>query len=309
VSHDHAGHDHQHHHASAPERRLLAALLLTLLGMAGQIAGGLLSGSLALLSDAGHMLTDSASLALALVAQRVAARPRSHGQTYGSRRAETLAAFLNGLALVLASGWIAHEAFERWHTPARIDGPLMAAVAVGGLLVNLVAAWLLASGHGHNVNTRAALYHVLSDAGGSVAALIAAGLVMAFGWSRADSVVAVLLSLLILAGAWRLLQTSVRVLMEATPAGLPLPELERTIRETPGVADVHDLHAWTISDGFDIVTVHVVLDGQHHGTEVAAEVGRRVREGHGIQHVTVQPEAPQTQPVRIVPRRADQRRR
>jgi cobalt-zinc-cadmium efflux system protein len=172
----------------------------------------------------------------------------------------------------------------------------MLAVAAAGLIVNFLAAWILSRGEGHNTNTRAALAHVMADALGSVSAIVAALLVLTFGWTRADAVASVLISGLILWGAFRLVTETLRVLMESTPPGVSLADLERTIRSTPGVADIHDLHAWTISDGFDAVTVHVVLDGSAHGTDVAREVGERIRVVHSVTHVTVQPEAPPLSP-------------
>lgn len=291
---DHRSHGHGDVR-SAPERRILAALLLTVTSMVVEVAGGLFSGSLALLSDAGHMLADTGALVLALIAQRVASRPRTELRTYGSRRAETLAAFVNGIALGVTAVWIIVEAVERWENPPEIDGAFMLAVATSGLVFNLLAAWVLSRGKEHNANTRAALVHVLSDTGGSVAAMVAGVCVLYLGWPRADPAVSVGLSLLILWSAWRLVVDTAAILMESTPPGLSLAELERTIRETAGVANLHDLHAWTISDGFDIVTVHVVLDGTRHGTDVARDVAGRVREIHRIGHVTVQPEPPAVQ--------------
>lgn len=281
-----------HGHHETPERRIFAALVLTLAVMGVSAAGGLLSGSLALLSDAGHMLADAGALSLALVAQRIADRPRTQKRTYGSRRAETLAAFVNAVLLCFVALWVIAEAIERWDVSPPIRGGWMLAVAVVGLLANLGAAWLLDRGHGHNANTRAALAHVLADAAGSVAAILAAVAVLAWDWRRADVLISVVLAVMILVAAWGLVSRTLHVLMEGTPAGVATGELERTIRETPGVADLHDLHAWSISEGFDVVTVHVVLDGARHGTEVAHEVAERIRRIHGIDHVTVQPEAP-----------------
>lgn len=279
--------------SDASEKRIRIALLLTLVAMVGSVAGGLASHSLALLSDAGHMLADAGALALALVAQRVAARPRTSNLTYGSRRAETLAAFVNAIVLCITAIWVIVEAAERWKDPPEIQGRWMLAVAVGGLVVNLVAARILsADGHGHNANVRAALAHVLADAAGSVAAIAAAVCVLFLGWRRADPLISVALALLILWSAWRLITRTADVLMEGAPVGLMVADLERTIRETPGVAELHDLHAWTISDGFDVVTVHVVLDGSRHGTEVAQQVSDRIKAEHSILHVTVQPEPP-----------------
>lgn len=269
------------------------ALVLTLATMVASVAGGLASHSLALLSDAGHMLADAGALGLALVAQRVAARPRTSLRTYGSRRAETLAAFVNAIILCIAAIWVMVEAVDRWEDPPEIQGRWMLAVAVGGLVVNLVAARILSADHAHpNANVRAALAHVLSDAAGSAAAIIAAICVLFLGWPRADPLISVGLALLILWSAWKLIIRTADVLMEGAPVGLMVTDLERTIRETPGVADLHDLHAWTISDGFDVVTVHVVLDGSRHGTEVALQVSERIKAEHSIEHVTVQPEPP-----------------
>jgi cobalt-zinc-cadmium efflux system protein len=234
------------------------------------------------------------ALALAVTAQRVASRPRTLHRTYGFRRAETLAALANGVALALTAIWVIAEAVQRWGKPEEVRAGPMLAVAAGGLVVNLLAAWLLSRGQtGHNANTRAALAHVASDALGSLAAIVAAVLVLVFGWNRADSVAGFAISGLILWGAFRLVTQTVRVLMESVPAGVALEDLERTILSTPGVAEVHDLHAWTISDGFDAVTAHVVLDGSAHGTDVARDVGERIRAEHRVSHVTVQPEAPQ----------------
>jgi cobalt-zinc-cadmium efflux system protein len=290
----HRGHGHSHVHAAeTPEGRILAALVLTVACMVIEVAGGWVTGSLALLSDAGHLLADAGALALALVAQRVASQPRTELRTYGFRRAETLAAFLNGITLGVTAVWIIVEAVERWQTPPAIDGRTLVLIAGIGLVVNVAAAWVLSRGHpDHNANTHAALAHVISDAAGSAAAIVAGLAILAFGWHRADPVVSVLLAALILWSVWRLMARTAAVLMESTPAGLSMADLERTIRGTPGVSELHDLHAWTISDGFDLVTVHVVLDGTLHGTDVARDVAVRVREAHHIRHVTVQPEAP-----------------
>jgi cobalt-zinc-cadmium efflux system protein len=264
--------------------------------MVVEAVSGWLFHSLALLSDAGHMLADAGALGLALMAQRVASRPRSLSRTYGYRRAETLAALANGVVLGIAAVWVIAEAVARWRVPAPIDAGPMLLVASLGFVFNVVAGLVLARGHTHNANTRAAIAHVASDALGSLSAMVAACLVLAFGWQRADAAASLVISVLILLGAFRLVSETVSVLMESVPSGVVLEELERTIRSTPGVADLHDLHAWTISDGFDSVTVHVVLDGSAHGTEVARDVGERIRREHHVAHVTVQPEAPPFSP-------------
>ena len=300
---------HAHAADSSAEGRITIALVLTLAAMVASVGGGLASHSLALLSDAGHMLADAGALALALMAQRVASRPRTDLRTYGSRRAETLAAFVNAILLGVASVWVVIEAAERWRNPPQILGGFMLAIAVLGLVVNLVAAWVLSRGHSHNENTRAALAHVISDAAGSIAAIVAALLVLGWGWQRADPVLSVVLAVMIFWGAWKLVTRTLDVLMEGTPRGLNTADLERTIRDTPGVSGFHDLHAWTISEGFNVVTVHVVLDGKSHGTEVSESVCRRIREVHGITHATVQAEPPHLpvhfQPLSTITRKLD----
>jgi cobalt-zinc-cadmium efflux system protein len=290
--HEHdGGHGHGHGHARGAGRKLAIALGLTGAFFFVEVAAGIWTESLALLSDAGHMLGDSGALVLALVAQRIAKRPRTREHTFGFRRAETLAALFNGGLLLVTCGLIVHEALARLATPHEIRGGPMLVVSAIGLLVNLIAAWVL--GHGEsNANVRAALLHVLSDALGSVASIVAALCVLYWQWPAADTFASLGIAALIAFSSLRLLKDMASVLMERTPPYVNLAELEALVRGTRGVADLHDLHAWAISDGFDIVTVHVVLDGESHGTDVARAVGERIRARYGIEHVTVQPESP-----------------
>ncbi len=291
----HAGHHHghgAHAHASGSARRLTVALVLTLSFFAVEAVAGVLTDSLALLSDAGHMLTDSGSLIVALIAQRIAARPRTRVHTFGFRRAEILAALANATLLAATTAGIVVEAISRLRTPPHVLAGPMFAVACGGLLVNALSALVLGSGAHANVNLRAALAHVLSDALGSLASIGAALALMYLDFPLADPIASLAIAVLIGIGALRLLKQTSTVLMETTPLGIDLHELEQVIRETRGVSDLHDLHAWLISDGFAAVTVHVVLDGIGHGTDVARAVGERVQRHFGIEHVTVQPEAP-----------------
>lgn len=290
--HDHDHHGHSHASASTPTRRLTIALLITGTFMVVEVVTGFYTGSLALLSDAGHMLTDAGALGVAIFAQRIAQRARSSRRTYGHRRAEVLAALANGIVLGMSSVWIIIEALRRFRDPPAVLGLPMLIVAAIGLVLNLVSAKLLMSGAGGNANVRAAAAHVMADAAGSVAAILAGIAVWAFGWNVADPLISIAISVLILWSAWKLVRESLDVLMEGTPRGLDAAQLEKTISQTPGVASLHDLHVWSVSDGLPMVSVHVILGGGHHGTDVAASVARRIRDAHHIDHVTVQPEAP-----------------
>ena len=275
-----------------------------------EAAAGWIFGSLALLADAGHMLSDAAALVLALFAQRVAARDRTRHRTFGYRRAEVLAAFVNGVALGVAGIGVSIEAVRRWSAPPPIDGRAVLVTATIGLGVNVAAALVLSRGEGHNPNTRAALTHVMADALGSVAAIASAIIILTTGWRRADPLLSAGIALLLGYGAWSLVQRATVVLMEGAPPSVDLHELERVVLESPGVCEAHDLHAWTISEGFDAVSVHVVLEDGFHGVEVAGDVARRISEAFGIEHVTVQPErrAPSIVPTGALTRRKDGRR-
>jgi len=301
-AHDHAhgpthGHGHGHAHGLVHvggdgSGRLAIALALTLGFFGVEVVAGLMTGSLSLLSDAGHMLTDSGALLLALVAARIAGRPRTRVHTFGFRRAEILAALGNATLLAATAAGIVVEAVARLSAPPHIDAKPMLIVAVVGLAVNAASALVLGHGAHGGVNMRAALAHVLSDALGSVASIVAALCVLYFDFPLADPLASLAIALLIGVSAVGLIRQTGGVLMEQAPLGVDLQALEQLIRETPGVYDLHDLHAWQISDGFAVVTVHVVLDGAGHGTDVARAVGERVKGRFGIDHVTVQPEAP-----------------
>jgi len=265
------------------------------------------ANSLALVADAGHMLADAAALGLAIFAQRIAGQTRTRSRTYGFRRAEVLAAFANGIALGLTAVWIFIEAAQRWQKPPDILGLVMTITAVVGLFVNILAAAMLGAGaHGHNVNTRGALAHVITDAAGSVGAILAGVLVLAFGWNRADPVLSAAIGVLVLYSGYRLVRETSRVLMEGSPVEIDIAHIEDTLRAVPGVVDFHDLHVWSISDGFDVLTVHVVLDRGFHGTDVVSAVSRSLRERHGLEHCTIQPEPPQGEQLVTLRRSADE---
>jgi cobalt-zinc-cadmium efflux system protein len=287
------GHGHAHHAADPAARRALSgAVVLTTGFMLVEAAVGFYSQSLALLADAGHMLADAGALGLALVAQRFAEKPRTERSTFGYRRAEVLAAFVNGMLLAGISVLILKEAGDRYFDPVPIRGTAMLGTAAGGLAVNLVVALVLIKSQASSLNVRAAFAHVLSDALGSVAAIVAGVAVVFWNATRVDALVSGVIALLVAWSDFRVLRETAGILLEAAPPNLDVAQVERTIRESPGVANVHDLHVWRISERFDTLTAHVVLLRGEHGTEVCRRVAERLATEHGLHHVTIQPEAP-----------------
>ena len=258
--------------------------------MVAEAVGGWLTNSLALIADAGHMLTDVAALSLTLVAIWFASRPATSKKTYGYYRLEILAAFVNGIALVLLSIWIIYEAINRWSAPEQIAGTEMTLIATGGLVVNIIAAYLLHSDHQHDLNMRGAYLHVIGDLLGSVAAMIAGILIAGFGWLWADALGSVLISVIIILGAWRLIMDSVNVLLEGTPRHISLTSVESCITDTPGVAGVHDLHVWTISSGIEALSAHISHDESVSHSDLLQLVRGRLHEQFGIDHLTIQME-------------------
>jgi cobalt-zinc-cadmium efflux system protein len=259
--------------------------------MVAEAVGGLLTGSLALLADAGHMLSDAGSLALALFALGIAARPRTPRRTYGYHRTEILAALVNGIALVAIAVWILVEAVERLRQPREVlAGPMMA-VALGGLVVNLLGLWILAGSRGDSLNVRGAWLHVVSDTLGSLQAVVAGGLIWAFGWLWADPLASLLIALLIGWSAWPLLSESVHVLMEGTPRHLDAEAVAAALRGVEGVEDVHDLHLWTITSGFESLSVHARVAGRERDP-VLHDMRELLARRFGIGHSTIQLEGP-----------------
>ena len=286
------GHGHGHGGRGSPRTQLSLALTLTLGFMGVEAVVGWLSGSLALLADAGHMLGDSGALILALIAQRVAERPRTELRTYGLKRAEVLAAFVNGIVLFGIALMIMREAVERFMHPVAIHGRPMLYTAVAGLCVNLLSASILMRGGQGNINVRTALLHVLSDALGSVAAIIAAVGALWFGAQRLDPALSLVIAGLVLLGGYRVLRETTGILLESAPPHIDVAAVERAIAATPGVASLHDLHVWRISEELDALTAHVTLARGAHGTEVCKSVADRLKAEFRLEHVTIQPEAP-----------------
>lgn len=284
-----AHHTHSHERRSARSlRNLKLALGLTSVYMFAEAIGGWLTNSLALIADAGHMLTDVAALALTLAAIWFAARPATSQKTYGYYRYEILAAFINGIALALISFWVIYEAFERFNSPPEVKGIGLTVIAAGGLLINLLAAYLLHGDHAHDLNMRGAWLHVMGDALGSVTAIVAGVLILAYNWVWADAVGSFLISLIIIFGAWRLIRDSVNVLLEGTPSHINLTAVEETILETEAVEDVHDLHVWTITSGMDALSVHVVHGETVSQRSLLNKIREKLHAEFGIEHLTVQ---------------------
>jgi cobalt-zinc-cadmium efflux system protein len=290
--HGHGGHAHGHGAGNTARTQLSLALTLTLGFMVVEAVVGYMTGSLALLADAGHMLGDSGALALALVAQRMAERPRTELRTYGLKRAEVLAAFVNGIVLFGLALMIMREAVERFMTPIAIHARPMLYVAVAGLVVNLLSALILLRGGKGNLNVRTALLHVLSDALGSVAAIVAAVGALWFGSPRLDPALSLVIAVLVLLGGYRVLRETTGILLESAPPHIDVAAVERAIASTPGVAGLHDLHVWRISEELDALTAHVTLARGAHGTEVCKSVADRLKAEFKLEHVTIQPEAP-----------------
>ena len=290
-AHGHA-HDHSHDHHAVSKKRLRIVLLLTAVFMVVEFVGGWLSNSLALMADAAHMLTDVAAIGLSLFVLWFSRRAVSVAKTYGYLRLEILAALLNGAALIVISLLIFWQAWQRLRVPELIEGPLMLAVAMAGLLVNIIAALTLHGSAEHNLNVRGAYLHVLGDLLGSVGAIAAAIVIMTTGWLPADALISGFVGLLILIASWKLVRESVDVLLEAVPPHIELAAVRRAIDEIPGVLEVHDLHVWTLTSGFLAMSGHAVVRSPEHNQRVLAEIHNRMRSSFGISHITVQLELP-----------------
>jgi cobalt-zinc-cadmium efflux system protein len=269
-------------------RALRITLALTIAFTAVEVVGGIVSDSLALLADAGHMLSDNASLGIALFAAWLSGRPAGASRTFGYHRAEILAALFNGATLVAISIWIFVAAAQRFGDPPEVEAGLMLAIAAGGLVVNLVAARIL---HGHSaesLNVSAALRHVLADLLGSLGVVIAALVILTTGWEYADPVVSVLIGLLILASSWGILRDSIQILLEASPPGTDVEQVGRAMAAMPGVSQVHDLHVWTITSGFPALAAHVLVGRDTDCHAKRRELEAMLAERFGLAHTTLQ---------------------
>lgn len=292
--HDHHhGHGHHHHH-HGNKSGLAIALAITAGIMFLEFAGGLWTNSLALLSDSGHMLSDTAALALSLLALRISQKPATRTKTFGYRRFEVLAALLNGLTLFLICGWILWEAAERFRHPPEVASGTMMAIAAVGFLANAASAWALHrnSDISGNLNVRSAYLHILGDALGSLGALAAGGLMLRFGWYVADPIISVLVALLILKGAWGIMSHSLHILMEGAPREIRTEAVQAALLKLEGVADVHGLHLWTVTSGHHQFTCHLVLEDGADGQQVLQSAVDMLEARFDLDDATIQVERP-----------------
>ncbi len=301
MSHQHSDDSHSEGHShdlkEKSRRRVLAVFGLTFGFMLVEVIGGWWSGSLALLGDAGHMLTDAGALGLALLAFRLSSNPPSPLRTFGMHRAEILAALANGLILLLVAFLVVREGINRLITPHPVNAEGMMAIAVVGLGVNVLGAYILIGGDRRNLNLRGALFHVAGDALGSVGAIIAGLVIVTTGWTKADPIVSFAIAGIIIVGAVKLVLDAGHIMMESTPKDIELENVEKAMLEYPHVGEVHDLHVWTITSGFVSLSAHVVLPCNEDGSTVDVEtdkvigdLGSMLRERFNITHYTIQVE-------------------
>jgi len=279
---------HDHEHSEGNRRALALVLALTAGFTVVEIAGGLLTGSLALLADAGHMLSDNLSLGIALFAAWLAQRPATPDKSFGYRRAEILAALANGVTLVGVSIWIFIEAFSRLRQPPEVLGGPMLFVAALGLLVNVASGVILYRSGGESLNVEGAMRHVFADAFGSVGAIVAAAVIILTGWRYADPLISVAIGLLILGSSWKLLRDSTNILLEATPPNLDATEVGRKMASAEGITEVHDLHIWTITSGFPALSAHVLVGRREDCHARRRELEDLLAHEYGISHTTLQ---------------------
>lgn len=290
-------HEHGHGARAADRRALKLALVLICAFMAAEVAAAVLASSLALLSDAAHMLTDAGALGLSLWAATLAARPARGAMTYGLGRAEILSAQANGITLLVLALVIVYEAIRRLVSPPTVDGWTVVGVALAGVAVNLLATRILASDHERSLNVEGSYRHVVTDLYGFIATAVAGGVIVATGFERADPIASLVVCALMLHAAYGLLKASGRVFMEAAPAGLDPTELGHLLAAQPGVVEVHDLHVWEVTSGFPALSAHVIVDPGDDCHERRRALQRLLEQRFGLRHVTLQVDhAPAEQP-------------
>jgi cobalt-zinc-cadmium efflux system protein len=293
---------HAHSHSRAHDRRLLAVALALIVGlMAGEVVAGVLAGSLALLADAGHMLTDAAALAGALVASRLATRPARGPWTFGLGRAEILAAQANGITLLLVAIWIVYGAARRLASPPDVHGGIVVVVALAGIAVNLAATFVLSRADRENLNVRGAFLHVATDLAAFAGTAVAGALVLATGWDRFDPIAGLLVAALMIRSSWMLLRDSGRIFMEGSPTGIEPDDVARALASDPDVVGVHDLHVWTVTSGFPALAAHVLVSPGADCHDARRRLQRLLEERFDLHHVTLQVDhvAQREQPVEL----------
>jgi cobalt-zinc-cadmium efflux system protein len=287
-SDSHAGHSHGSVSPDADRRRLTFVLLLILAFMAGEVIVAVLAHSLALLSDAGHMLTDAGAIGLSLVAMRLAARPPKGGLTYGLKRAEILSALANGATLLVLSALIVIEAVRRLITPPHVHGLPILVVALAGIAVNVVATWQLAKAERKSLNVEGSFQHILTDLYAFIGTAIAAGVILATGYGRADPIASLFIAALMLRASYGLLRDAGRVLLEAAPAEMNVREIGETLAGYPGVTEIHDLHIWEITSGFPALSAHVLVQPGADCHGIRRELEQLLDSQFEIDHTTLQ---------------------
>lgn len=286
--HGHGGHGHAHGAHAGNEKKIAAAAALTGLFMIAEVVGGVVSGSLALIADAGHMLTDFASLVLAWFAFRIARRPADWRRTYGFDRFSVLAAFVNGLSLFAIAGWIVYEAIHRLQQPGEILGGLMLWVAVAGLVINIVAFVILTRGESDNLNVRAAALHVAGDLFGSVAAIVAALVIIFTGWTPIDPILSVLVVLIILRSAWKVVKEAGHILLEGAPHGFDRREVASRLSAIEGVSSVDHIHAWSVTQERPVATLEITVTRDADPDAVKSAAKALLHDDFGIEHSTIE---------------------
>lgn len=288
-AHRHGDAEHQHYFADRSQSILAWALGLTLFFAGVEVVFGFLSNSLALISDAGHMVTDSAALGLALLAQLIAKRPPTAKHTFGFGRSEALAAFVNGLIMLGVVAWISFEALQRLASPEKVQGGVVMIVAAIGLVINIVVAWVL-SHDKESMNTRAALIHVMGDLLGSLAAIVSGAIIYYTGWMPIDPILSIFVSLLILKSTIGVLKESFHFLMKGVPHQINYIQIGNDLEATPGVESVHDLHVWDMSPGQPALIGHLEIDDLSAWPRILESIKKMLLEKHGIDHITLQAE-------------------
>ena len=283
-------HSHSHSAANANQRRLLIALAITALMTVVELVGGVLSNSLALLGDAGHMFTDTLALGLSVVALTLAKRPASQTRTYGFHRAEVLAALTNGTILVLICGFIFYESYQRLVSPPEVRGSLMLVVAAIGFLANLIGILILRSASRDNLNVKGAFLHMWGDTISSIGVIVASVIILVTGWTMVDPIISIFIGLLILRGAISLVLESSDILLEAVPKHLDVTQISSALKEIEGIRDVHDLHLWTITSGIYALSCHLLIEDRmvSSSSHVVEEVNQALSQKFGIGHSTLQ---------------------